>query len=389
MKLFLAILICLVSMVATASATAPGLATANNTLACELYGRLSAQPGNLLFAPSSVVAALAMALAGARGQTAQEIAQVLHCGADDHAAAGEFQRQLVAGGLELRAANRLWIQRGLPLCPPFQKICRQDFGADAGEVDFAGDGEDARRLINGWVSELTGARIPELLDAASLPRGTALVLTAAVHFLGRWMEPFARGRTADASFHLAGGTEILVATMRQISVLAYAETEYAQALRLPYEGGRQVCEIYLPRQRDGLAALEAQLSAGWLEAWIDRWHESTVAVTLPRFIFASRLELGPALAALGMPTAFAAGADFSGITAADRLWISNVAHGAAVAVDEAGTEAAGATAVVMARDLEVTGRPVTFAADHPFLFLIRDTETGAVLFLGRLADPRG
>ncbi len=177
--------------------------------------------------------------------------------------------------------------------------------------------------------------------------------------------------------------------MRQTGGFAYAELATVQALRVPYEGGRQVCEIYLPRERGGLRALEAKLTAGWLAGWTDRWRPHTVAVTLPRFAFSARFELGPTLAAMGMPTAFSADADFSGITAAERLFISKVVHEAAVAVDEAGTEAAAATAAVMERASEMPEpQPDIFTADHPFLFLIRDTETGAVLFLGRLADPR-
>jgi serpin B len=389
MRLLLAIVFCLGGVAAAIPATAPGPATANNALACELYGRLAAAPGNVFFSPTSVGAALSMALAGARGQTAQEMAAVLRSPVDGHAEAGEFQRQLLAGGLELHVANRLWVQRGLPLAAPFQEICRYDFAAEPGEVDFDGDRDGARQQINAWVSEQTRGKIPELLDAASLPRDVALVLTDAVHFLGRWMEPFAHEATAEAPFHLADGTEIAVATMRHAGDFAYAENARVQALRLAYEGGRQVCEIYLPCERDGLPALEAKLTAGWLEAWTDRWRPHDVAVSLPRFAFSARIELGPTLAAMGMPTAFSGDADFSGITTAARLAISNVVHEAAVAVDEAGTEAAAASAVVMTR---TSGAPdpqgIVFTADHPFLFLIRDTETGAVLFLGRLADPR-
>jgi serpin B len=389
MRLLLAIFACLGSLAVAAPAVAPGFATANNALACRLYGRLAPPPGNLFFSPASVVTALSMVMAGARGQTAHEMATVLRLPVDSHAAAGDFQRQLMAGGLELHVANRLWVQGGLALQPGFQAICRRDFAAEAGEVDFARDREGARRQINTWVSEQTRGRIPELLDASRLPREVALVLTNAVHFLGQWADPFPRGATDDAPFHLADGTTVATAMMRQTGGFAYAATEKLQALRLPYEGGRQVCEIYLPRQRDGLPALEATLTAGWLETWTDLWRPHTVVLMLPRFAFSSRFELGPALAALGMPTAFSADADFSGITTAEPLAISNVVHEAAVAVDEAGTEAAAATGVVMERASDLTDLDsVTFTADHPFLFLIRDAESGAVLFLGRLADPR-
>jgi len=388
MRPFLTIMVCLGSVGVAVPATAPGPAAANNAVACGLYGRLAETPGNLFCSPTSVVTALSMALAGARGRTAQEMAAVLHGPVDGHAAAGAFQRQLTAGGLEFHLANRLWVPRDLALAGPFQEICRQHFAADVGTVDFQGDRDGARRQINAWVGEQTRGKIPALLDAASLPREVALVLTNAVHFLGRWMDPFAREATADAPFRLADGAEIAAAAMHQTGEFAYAEHARVQALRLPYEGGRQVCEIYLPRERDGLPALEAKLTARWLDAWTDRWRPHTVAVALPRFAFAAKFELGPTLAAMGMPTAFSVDADFSGITTAARLAITNVVHEAAVAVDEAGTEAAAATAVVMARcGATPASPPVVFMADHPFLFLIRDTETGAVLFLGRLVNP--
>jgi serpin B len=382
------ILVCLGLFIGDAFAVAPGPARATNVFACDLYRRLAEEPGNLFFAPASVSTALSMTLAGARGQTAQEMATVLRRSPDGHVAAGEFQRQLTAGGLELHIANRLWVQRGLAVEASFQAICRDDFAAPVGEVDFTRD--DARRQINLWVSERTRGKIPELLAPANLGRGVRLVLTDAVHFLGRWMEPFKSAATANQPFFLADGTEIQTATMHQSGSYAYAETDKVQAMRLPYQGGRQVCEIYLPRQRDGLPAVETVLAARWLNGWIDRWRPCDVAIELPRFAFAASYELGPALAAMGMPTAFSDAADFSGITRTEDLFISGVVHAAAVAVDEAGTEAAAATAVVMARDAETSVTPpVVFTVDHPFLFLIRDTETGAVLFMGRLADPRG
>jgi serpin B len=380
--------LCLGQFAGDVPAVAPGPARATNVFACDLYRRLAGEPGNLFLAPASLSTALAMTLAGARGQTAQEMATVLRRTSAGHVAAGEFQRQLTTGGLELHIANRLWVQHGLALEASFQAICRDDFAAPVGEVDFGGDG--ARQQINGWVNERTRGKIPELLAPATLDRGVGLVLTDAVHFLGRWTEPFKPAATADRPFFLDDGTEIRTATMHRSGNYSYAETAKVQALRLPYEGGRQVCEIYLPRQRDGLPELATLLTVRWLDGWIDRWRPNDVAIALPRFAFAARYDLASTLAAMGMPTAFRADADFSGITTAERLFIGSVVHAAAVAVDEAGTEAAAATAVEMTRGVATSvPPPVVFTADHPFLFLIRDTETGAVLFLGRLADPRG
>lgn len=389
-------LVILVSLSLSATAAsamptpAPRPAIANNELACDLYSHLAASPGNLCFSPPTIGTALAMTLAGARGPTADEMAAVLHRDIDGHAAAGEFQRQLAARGPDLRLANRLWVQRGLPLQPEFRDICVRHFSVSVGELDFDGGREGAWREIDAWASEQTGGKVPVLVGADGLSRGTGLVLTSAVHFRGQWRDPFARDAAAAAPFWLTGGAEIPVVMMRQSRGFSYAETATAQALRLPYAGGRQVCEIYLPRERDGLAALEAQLDLGWLDSWVNLWRPRTVTVTIPPFSFSARYDLGPPLAAMGMALAFTADADFSGLATADGLAIDRVLHAAVVAVDEEGTEAAAGTSVGLSRGLaSPESQPVAFTADHPFLFVIRDTETGAVLFLGRLADPRG
>jgi serpin B len=345
-----------------------------------------------------------MTLAGAAGETAAEIRDVLHypaAGQTVHEAAGALQDALVGAvpdprdpdrpAFRLSVANRLWVQQGFSLRDRFLGLCRDRYGAGVGRVDFQRRPEDARQEINDWVSEQTAHKITDLLPPSAIDPLTALVLTNAVHFLAQWAEPFEPERTDDRPFHVPGMGAVDVPTMRQSETFAYAADDDVQFLRLPYSGGRQVCEIILPRAREGLADLTADLTRTRLQAWREAARSRLVDLELPRFDIEARLELADLLAELGMPSAFRSGrADFSAMTADEPLVIDRVIHQAVVTMDEAGTEAAAATAITMLRSsVREPGEVVTFRADHPFLFLVRDEPTGAVLFVGRVVDPRG
>lgn len=364
-------------------------AAAVNRVGDALYGRLAAAPGNLVLAPVGVTAVLAMAAAGARGVTAQEMATVTGIHAGDHATFANWWRRSVVGSPELRVATKLWVARDLALDSTYVALCQEAFGGDVGQVEFA-EPATARAAINAWAGARTGGLAPELLAAGVLARETRLVLTDVVHFRAPWAHPFEPRLTADSPFRPAGGGAITTPTMHQTGDFAYAETASVQAVRLPYAGGRQVCELYLPRAASDLATVEALLTCGRLHAWADRWRPQMVRVVLPRFAVTTAVDFRPALAAIGMPAAFTPAADFSGIATTERLAIARVCHGAAIRVDEAGTEAAASTGVLVAPSCVAPDRSVIdFVADHPFLFLIRDTDSGAVLFLGRVCDPRG
>ncbi len=401
-----------------ARGTVPG----NTAFALELYARLAGQPGNLFLSPYSISTALAMTYAGARGETAREMAATLHFGLpapELHPAMGELQRRLeeqcTGKECELAIANALWAQRGRAFLAPFLEINRDHYGAGTRELDFAADTEGARRTINGWVSEQTRQRIPELLGRGDLTPVTELVLTNAVYFKGLWAKRFDARATSERPFRLPGGSAggkaptgepqhaavqapmadqapmagqapmaVQVPMMEQTGRFAHAAFDGFAMLEMPYAGSDLAMDILLPDDVDGLPALEARLSPEQLESWSASLREREVSVSIPRFKTDVRFDLVAPLAAMGMPSAFSPSADFSGMTADAQLFISKIVHQAFVQVDEEGTEAAAATAVVMER-MGAAGRPVRFDADHPFLFLIRDRGTGSILFMGRVA----
>jgi len=372
--------------------TAAEAAVSGNAFACDLYLELSGTPGNLFFSPSSISTALAMTYAGAQGVTAAEMAATL-CLPDDqasvHVAYAGLLEALVPGeeaGHVLQVANRIWGQEGFPLKAEFLATCRTHYGGGYAPVDFVGATEKARITINDWVVDRTESKIQDLLQPGTLDQQTCLVLTNAVYFHGLWQRAFDPGATEDAPFHTADGREVKTPFMRQAAQFELGTAEGLRILKLPYEGGELACYVLLPDARDGLADLESRLDAETLDGWLTSVTPRRVDCSLPRFKLTSQFELGKTLAGMGMPTAFTSDADFTGINEHEAMFISEVVHKAYVDVFEEGTEAAAATAVVIKRLSAVQDPPEEFRADHPFLFLIRHEGTGAVLFMGWLAD---
>lgn len=360
------------------------LGGAQARFAFDLHARLPAG-GNLFHSPYSVSTALLMTLAGARGNTADEMRRALRLPPDleDVHAAVEAQRKGLAGPFRLAVANALWGQKGTAFLEAFVDLERQRYDALLRELDF-GEPEEACRVINGWVEERTAGKIRDLLHPDLVGPDTRLVLTNAIHFQAAWRRPFSTRATKDAPFTLADGEEVAVPTMRQTGDFAYAEEEGLQLVVLPYEGERISMVVLVPRD---LAALEQRLAREGIDALVAAAEERNVGVYLPRFRVESKVRLEQPLQALGMRDAFGLAADFSGMTGRKDLYVSAVVHQAFVDVNEAGTEAAAATAVAVFKGAPPK-EPVVFRADRPFLFAIRDAETGAVLFLGRVADPR-
>ena len=254
-------------------------------------------------------------------------------------------------------------------------------------VDFRE--EEARAAINDWISQQTEGRIEELIPPDVLDASTGLALTNAVYFKAAWASPFERRRTQQGVFYLQDGSVMKTPMMNQGAAFAYTEGADYQAVQLPYEGHETAMVILLPAQGQ-FEAFERSLDAERLEAMLDRLAERQVVLTVPRFEFESGFDLEAVLTAMGMPLAFTHEADFSGMTPEGELFIGDVIHGATISVDEAGTEAAAATAVTMVLASAVFHRPPpvpVFRADHPFVFLIRHNESGSILFLGRVANP--
>ncbi|QDU36801.1 Serpin (serine protease inhibitor) [Maioricimonas rarisocia] len=379
------------------------LAGSVNGFAFDLYGELREREGNLFFSPASLSTALAMAWAGADGETRNEMGRVLrfHRNPSElppervHETYGEFTDLLnsagAGGGYVLQTANRLWGQEGFAFLPEFRQITREHYGAELAELDFR-QTESSRLAINSWVERQTREKITNLIPEGVLTPDTRLVLTNAIYFKGGWKEEFSKERTEEASFHLTSGKTINAPLMQQTEKFVYGETESVQLLRLPYAGGDVSMLIVLPRAESSLAELEQQLSGEQVTKWQRQMRRRKVHVLLPRFRMTSTFRLADVLREMGMVTAFdPQAADFSRMSRQEQLMISEVVHKAYVDVNEEGTEAAAATGIVFEPTAAPVNpeEPVEFRADRPFLFLLQDQHTGAILFLGRLSRPEG
>lgn len=357
-----------------------------------LYSQLHSSEDNVVISPLSLMGAFGVVSIGARGETRTAILNSLGLpqGETLSAELGGMLRALEVedGPTTLSVANAVWVQQDFALNPVFVQTAERDYGAQARAVDFQRSPRQAAERINAWVSEETRTRIPELISASSITDATRLIVTNAVYFLGDWLQPFNASNTREEPFHLADGSTTPIPLMFQRGSFRLLETDHLQAIDLPYEGERLSMTILLPRERGDLPALEAGLETD-LEAWLarlDAEQRRRVRVHLPRLETALSYELTPQLTALGMGVAFTGAADFRGIAEAP-LAIGQVVHKTFLRIDEKGTEAAAATGIAV----ELTSAPVTppptFRADHPFVFLIRDRETGTILFLGRITRP--
>lgn len=368
----------------------------NNEFALELYQQLQCREGNLFLSPYSISTALAMTYAGAKEETEQQMAKALCFPVTMNKtqfshAFGELVKELnnagKNGGYELVVANALWSQRGYEFLDGFLSLVRKDYDGDLQQVDFVNQTEGARKTINDWVEDKTRDKIKELIKPGMVDAMTRLVLTNAIYFKGKWASEFKPERTQDATFTLLDGRKVSIPMMTQTAKFGYMETDVLQLLEMPYIDDELSMVILLPKKTDGVGDVEKELTRGKLESWLDRSRKNEVKVFLPKFKMTSEFKLAKVLASMGMPDAFSSKADFSGMTGSRNLFISAVVHKAYVDVSEEGTEAAAATGVVM-KLTSVTPKPV-FRADHPFVFIIRDNQTGSILFIGRLENPAG
>jgi serpin B len=380
-------------------------ARSSNALGLDLWSRLRTQAGNQIFSPASVAVALDMTYGGARGETAAEMARVLHAPDDAdalHQAAGNVLstwNDPSRDAYTLAVANRLFGEQTYTFEQPFLDLTATRYRAPLERVDFQGAADPSRIRINTWVAEQTRDRIRDLIPSGAIDSDTRLVLVNAVYFLARWATEFSANATRPQPFYVDGGdTGPPAPTMHRTGNVRYGEADGVQVLELPYRQQEVAMTIVLPRERNGLAPLEEGLDPARLEQWVTSLEDGRlVAIALPKFRIAPAraMPLSDTLRAMGMRLAFSRSqADFTGIATppspADRLCISQVFHKAFVEVDERGTEAAAATAVVTMRAGSAARpeEPIAFTADHPFLFFIRDLRSGTVLFMGRLTDPR-
>lgn len=381
----------------TDTVAAGDAAQAINALAFDLYAALADKPGNLAFAPSSISTALAMTYAGTSDDNAAQFARTLHFddlgdGPTDprvHAAFANYQTHLAAigqkGDVQLQVANRLWADKNYPIKQALLDLTAASYGAATVATDFEGQPEPSRIRINGWVADQTADRITDLLPAGSIKPNTVLVLTNAVYFKGDWKAQFDTDRTVDGSFTTDDGSVVTSKLMTQTGAFRYGSSPDARIVELPYKGDDLSMIALLPGEGQSLADLEAKLSPAFIDTQLSAARErDQVTVTLPRFETKSKLSLKSTLQALGMTQAFTFSDQWKNM-ADDRLAISDAFHQTFIKVDEKGSEAAGATAVVVTRESAAMGH--SFRADRPFVYAIRDNATGAILFLGRMTNP--
>jgi serpin B len=378
---------------APAPADRAALVKDNTAFALDLYGKLREREGNLFLSPYSISTALGMTYAGARGETAEQMAKKLHFTLEPDRLHPAFAAlvQEVNGegkkrGYQLSTANALWGQKGYGFKEDFLKLTRDNYGAGLNEVDYMRSIEAARKTINAWVEKETNNKIKELIKDGMLESDTRLVLTNAIYFKGDWASQFKKDLTRQEEFRLGASGKVKTALMHQNGEFGYFEDKDVQGLELPYVGKDLSMVVLLPKKVDGLADLEKGLTADKLGGWMKALRPCEVIVTLPKFKTTSEFRMKEVLSELGMPIAFSRRADFSRMNGGQEpLMIGDVVHKAFVDVNEEGTEAAAATGVI-AKPGSVQADPV-FRADHPFVFLIRDRRNDSILFLGRLADP--
>jgi serpin B len=374
------------------------LVEGNSAFAFELYQALREQDGNLFYSPHSISVALAMTYAGARGETAEQMAGTLKFLLEQEglhpafnwldaelASRGEGAEGKDGEGFRLNIVNAIWGQKDYSFLTEFLDVLAENYGAGLRILDFINETEKSRVTINDWVSDQTEGRIKDLIPQGAIDALTRLVLTNAIYFNAAWAYPFDEDLTANGPFYLLDGGQVTVPMMSQTESFGYTEGEGYQAIELLYDGDELSMVILLPASGN-FEAFEEGLQADKVSDIINALQPAQVALTMPKFEFDSEFSLTDTLAAMGMPIAFSGAADFSGMTGSLDLFISEVLHKAFVSVDEAGTEAAAATAVIM-EETAMPDQPIEVTIDRPFIFLIRDIETGAVLFVGRVMNP--
>ncbi len=369
------------------------LVKGNNAFAFDLYRALREKEGNLFYSPYSLSVALSMTYAGARNATAQQMASTLYYTLPPsqlHPAFNALDLKLTPSdqsSFKLSVANALWGQSGFPFVKEFLDTLARNYGAGLRVLDFTAPArrESARQTINNWVSEQTAGKIKDLIGPDVLNEHTRLVLTNAIYFKGEWENPF--NPAEDGEFHTLRGDRVSVPIMSRRAIFGYTAGTGYEAIELPYKGDRISMVIVLPNAGQ-FENVECALDAAQFQGVLSSLKEQDIKVYLPKFRYDSRFSLGSTLAAMGMGDAFDRGrADFTGMydssKVGERLFISEVVHDAFISVDERGTEAAGATGVIM----EVTSLPKEVRVDRPFIFAIRDRQTGSILFVGRVLDP--
>ena len=366
---------------------------ANNQFAFDLYSKIGESgEGNVFYSPYSIFSALAMTYEGAKGQTEEEMKSVFHFPENDvlrpNFAAIYNGINQGSKSYELRTGNALWGQIDFPFLEDYINRVGTYYGGKIANVNFVNETEKSRQTINSFIEEQTNDKIKDIIPPGALDALTRLVLTNAIYFMGSWEQKFDNSDTDEKNFSITPENVVKTPMMHMSPEdikFKYADLEYLQILELPYIGEKISMLILLPKTN--LSSIEPSLTAEKLNEYKNQAQETELGnIFLPKFEFDTKYNMEETLSSLGMPTAFSGSANFSGMTLAEQLFIDEVIHQAYIKVDEEGTEAAAATVVIMKFTSMPEPKPV-FNADHPFIFIIQEQETGNILFMGRVNDP--
>ncbi len=383
---------------ATDKADLASLVDANSAFSFDMYRMLRSTDGNIFYSPYSISLALAMTYAGARGDTEKQMASALHFLLPQdrlHPAFNDLDLTLASRGqgakgkdgkgFRLNIVNAIWGQKGFGFLSPFLDVLAENYGAGLRILDYMKDPEQARQTINNWVNEQTEEKIKDLVPQGAIDTLTRLVLTNAIYFNAAWKYPFNKYATTNGEFNLLNGNRVTVPLMQQTESFGYAKGNGYQAVELPYDGSELSMVVLVPEPGQ-FNSFESSLSSQKVGSIIQQIKSREVVLSMPKFKYESSFGLKKALTDLGMGVAFTTGADFSGMDGKKDLFIQDVLHKAFVSVDEAGTEAAAATAVIIGVT-SVPAETIELKIDRPFIFLIRDIGTGTILFIGRVVNP--
>lgn len=368
-------------------------ARAANAFTLKMLGRTKKEKGNVMVSGTSLRQAFGAAYVGAGGATAKEIAATFGFPDDAKKAASAARAEIDAWqkargqGAELSVANKIWVDKALPVKPGYSALVAWAFGAPAQNVDFANAPDEARRAVNGWVAEQTHDKITQLLPEGSVDAKTRAVITNAIYFKGKWVNPFPKDATKDEPFKLDAKKTANVPTMHVTDQFRFAKVGNAKVVELRYIGNDLSLLVVLPDAVDGLAKLEEAATPDQVEKWAAALQSARVNLSMPKFTFKWGGSVKGALQDLGVKTAFTQSADLSGIAMkAGDLYVSDVFHQTWVALDEVGTEAAAATGSVIKLTSMATGPATEMKVDHPFLFFVRGKDR--ILFAGRVVEPK-
>ncbi|MBI4649468.1 MAG: serpin family protein [Bacteroidia bacterium] len=362
----------------------------NNQFAFELFARLDSGKNNIFISPFSISSALSMTYAGARTITEKEMQKVLHFDSVQNTFHQRFSSVIekmkeinLQKGIELRNTNGLWAQKNYRFSNDFFNLLGKFYFSEIHYADFVKKTEKSRAAINRWVEKETNLKIKELLKPGSVDANTMLVLVNAIYFYGTWQNKFNPEKTTKDKFYIDKDQTIEIDFMHQHEKFFYFEDKIFQAVELPYAGNKLSMFVILPNNGDITGFISGFDLAKYNEM-VFTSREAKVDISMPKFKITGEYDLEEYLSLMGMPSAFGSGADFSGMTGSKGLFIDKIKHKAVIEINEEGTEAAAATAVIMRKNAMISKK---FLANHPFIFIIKDNTTGSVLFLGKVENP--